>query len=127
VTFSYNSAGQIVGREATNITYAWTGHGNGSTTYDVDGLNRLTKQTTGPTVTGFRRVAFGVDRLRTNFPSRMPASGPLRFIRFRTNVPPPARSPRESAAEPWRPTPTASGARRFEGSAGRHHAWRPTP
>jgi RHS repeat-associated protein len=46
VTFTYNAASQIETRLATNDLYAWTGHGNGTTTYVVDGLNRLTSQTT---------------------------------------------------------------------------------
>ncbi|HEX8222476.1 MAG TPA: RHS repeat-associated core domain-containing protein [Allosphingosinicella sp.] len=40
ITLTYNPAGQIVGRVATNNAYAWTGHGNGSTTSSFDGLNR---------------------------------------------------------------------------------------
>jgi RHS repeat-associated protein len=46
VTFTYNAASQIETRLATNDLYAWTGHGNGTTTYVADGLNRLTSQTT---------------------------------------------------------------------------------
>jgi RHS repeat-associated protein len=41
ITLSYNPASQIVRREATNLAYAWTGHGNGSTSSSFDGLNRL--------------------------------------------------------------------------------------
>ncbi|HEX8222471.1 MAG TPA: RHS repeat-associated core domain-containing protein [Allosphingosinicella sp.] len=42
IELTYNPAGQIVGRKASNDAYAWTGHGNGSTTSSFDGLNRLT-------------------------------------------------------------------------------------
>jgi RHS repeat-associated protein len=40
ITLTYNPAGQIVGRTATNSAYAWTGHGSGSTGSSFDGLNR---------------------------------------------------------------------------------------
>jgi RHS repeat-associated protein len=42
VTFSYNPASQIVARSGSNDAYAWTGHGNGTTGYGVNGLNQLT-------------------------------------------------------------------------------------
>jgi RHS repeat-associated protein len=42
IELTYNPAGQIIGRKASNDAYAWTGHGNGSTTSSFDGLNRLT-------------------------------------------------------------------------------------
>jgi RHS repeat-associated protein len=42
VTLAYNPASQIVSRETTNELYAWTGHGNGSTSTPADGLNRIT-------------------------------------------------------------------------------------
>jgi hypothetical protein len=41
ITLAYNPASQIVSRIATNLAYAWTGHGNGSTASSFDGLNRL--------------------------------------------------------------------------------------
>ncbi len=53
VTLTYNPAGQIVGRVATNNSYAWTGHGSGTTDYATDGLNRLPSQTTGGATTTF--------------------------------------------------------------------------
>jgi RHS repeat-associated protein len=40
VTFTYNPAGQIFGRTASNDAYAWTGHVSGSTSSSFDGLNR---------------------------------------------------------------------------------------
>jgi RHS repeat-associated protein len=39
--FGYNPASQIVTRTGTNDSYAWTGHGSGSTPSVADGLNRL--------------------------------------------------------------------------------------
>jgi RHS repeat-associated protein len=44
ITLAYNPASQIVSRVASNNLYAWTGHGNGSTTETPDGLNRLTQR-----------------------------------------------------------------------------------
>jgi RHS repeat-associated protein len=40
IELTYNPAGQIAVRTATNNAYAWTGHGNGSTSSSFDGLNR---------------------------------------------------------------------------------------
>jgi RHS repeat-associated protein len=44
--FSYNTAGQIVTRTASNDVYAWTGHGNTDRGSTVNGLNQAT--TAGP-------------------------------------------------------------------------------
>ena len=41
LTFSYNSASQIVSTIRSNDLYAWTGHGNGTTSTTADGLNRI--------------------------------------------------------------------------------------
>jgi RHS repeat-associated protein len=41
VTLAYNPASQIVSRTGSNDSYAWTGHGSGSTVSVADGLNRL--------------------------------------------------------------------------------------
>ncbi len=49
----FDPASQIVGRSATNNSYAWTGHGSGTTDYATDGLNRLPSQTTGGATTTF--------------------------------------------------------------------------
>lgn len=40
VTFAYNPASQITSTVRTGDTYAWTGHGNGSTAYTQNGLNQ---------------------------------------------------------------------------------------
>lgn len=40
--FSYNPAGQIVSRTATNDSYAWTGAANGTNGYSTDGRNQYT-------------------------------------------------------------------------------------
>jgi RHS repeat-associated protein len=53
ITLGYNPASQIASRSSTNSAYAWTGHGNGATASSLDGLNRLTSQTTGQTSTSF--------------------------------------------------------------------------
>lgn len=39
-TFAYNPASQIASTVRTGDTYAWTGHGNGSTNYVSNGLNQ---------------------------------------------------------------------------------------
>jgi YD repeat-containing protein len=39
--FAYNPASQIYTRTTSNDSYAWGGHGSGSTTAVPDGLNRL--------------------------------------------------------------------------------------
>lgn len=39
-TFSYNPASQITSTTRTGDTYAWTGHGNGTTSYTGNGLNQ---------------------------------------------------------------------------------------
>lgn len=39
--FSYNPAGQIVGRTVSNEAYVYGASPTGSTTYAVDGLNQL--------------------------------------------------------------------------------------
>ncbi|MEA3052855.1 MAG: hypothetical protein QOG72_1758 [Sphingomonadales bacterium] len=41
LTFSYNPASQIASTTRSNDLYAWAGHGNGSTTSTIDGLNQL--------------------------------------------------------------------------------------
>ncbi len=41
-TFSYNPASQIGSVTRTNDSYAWTGHGSGSTASVANGLNQLT-------------------------------------------------------------------------------------
>jgi RHS repeat-associated protein len=41
LTFAYNPASQIVSTMRTNDLYAWTGHGNGTTSSTADGRNRL--------------------------------------------------------------------------------------
>src|SRR5206468_488251 len=41
-TFAYNPASQITQTVRTGDTYAWTGHGNGSTASVANGLNELT-------------------------------------------------------------------------------------
>jgi RHS repeat-associated protein len=41
-TFTYNPASQIISSVRSNDSYAWTGHGSGSTASVADGLNRLT-------------------------------------------------------------------------------------
>lgn len=40
VTFDYNPASQITQTVRTGNAYAWTGHGNGSTSYTQNGLNQ---------------------------------------------------------------------------------------
>uniref|UniRef100_UPI000688D502 RHS repeat protein n=1 Tax=Sphingomonas sp. URHD0057 TaxID=1380389 RepID=UPI000688D502 len=40
-TFAYNPASQITSNVRTGDTYAWTGHGNGSTASVANGLNQL--------------------------------------------------------------------------------------
>ena len=42
ITLGYNPASQIVTRTGSNDTYAWTGHGNGTTAYVSNGLNQQT-------------------------------------------------------------------------------------
>lgn len=42
VTLSYNPAGQIISRTASNDAYAWTGHANVDRPYAVNGLNQYT-------------------------------------------------------------------------------------
>jgi hypothetical protein len=42
VTMGYNKAMQIVSRTGSNDSYAWTGHGSGTSAIGVDGLNRPT-------------------------------------------------------------------------------------
>jgi RHS repeat-associated protein len=41
LTFAYNPASQIVSNTRSNDTYAWTGHGSGSTSSTANGLNEL--------------------------------------------------------------------------------------
>jgi RHS repeat-associated protein len=41
LTFAYNPASQIASTTRSNDLYAWSGHGNGSTTSTIDGLNQL--------------------------------------------------------------------------------------
>ncbi len=41
LTFSYNPAGQIVSNTRSNDSYAWTGHGSGTTSSTANGLNQL--------------------------------------------------------------------------------------
>ena len=40
-------ARQIVSRTATNDSYSWTGHGNGTTSYTVNGLNQRARRQSG--------------------------------------------------------------------------------
>jgi RHS repeat-associated protein len=42
LTFSYNPASQIVSNTRSNDAFAWTGHGSGSSSYTVNGLNQYT-------------------------------------------------------------------------------------
>ncbi len=42
VTFAYNPASQIKSTVRTGDTYAWAGHGAGTTSYSSNGLNQLT-------------------------------------------------------------------------------------
>jgi RHS repeat-associated protein len=41
--FTYNPASQIVQNTRSNDLYSWTGHGSGTTSYQIDGLNRIAK------------------------------------------------------------------------------------
>lgn len=41
LTFAYNPASQISSTNRSNDLYAWTGHGNGTTSTTADGLNRI--------------------------------------------------------------------------------------
>ncbi|MBA3512325.1 RHS repeat-associated core domain-containing protein [Sphingomonas sp.] len=43
ISLTYNPAHQIVTRTASNDSYAWTGHGSGTTAYGIDGLNRISE------------------------------------------------------------------------------------
>lgn len=47
LSFSYNPASQIVGNTRSNDAYAWAGHGSGTTSSSVNGLNQLTVSGTG--------------------------------------------------------------------------------
>jgi RHS repeat-associated protein len=42
VTLAYNPASQIASTTRTGDVYAWTGHGNGTTNYEVNNLDQLT-------------------------------------------------------------------------------------
>jgi RHS repeat-associated protein len=42
LTFGYNPASQIVSNTRSNDTYAWTGHGSGTSSSPANGLNQLT-------------------------------------------------------------------------------------
>jgi RHS repeat-associated protein len=46
--FGYNPASQIASTERSNDSYAWTGHGSGSTSTPADGLNRIAPAPAGP-------------------------------------------------------------------------------
>jgi RHS repeat-associated protein len=41
LTFAYNPASQIVTKTGSNDSYAWTGHGSGTTATSVNGLNQI--------------------------------------------------------------------------------------
>lgn len=43
IAYSYNAAGQIIGRTSNNDAYAWTGAVNVNRSYDVNGLNQYTR------------------------------------------------------------------------------------
>ncbi len=93
VTLTYNPAGQIVGRSATNNSYAWTGHGSGTTDYATDGLNRLPAQD----ATDFGDLAAPwSDRLRGVL-----ISAPCDTWRFGSSFRGRLARPREAATEPW--------------------------